>query len=212
MTRISLTRAHLAGILAMAAIVVASNILVQFLLGDFLTWGALTYPLAFLVNDVMNRVHGPAAARRVVWAGFAVGVACSLIGTQIMGDYGPLVTLRIAVGSGLAFLTAQLLDVAIFDRLREGAWWRAPLASTLVGSSVDTALFFSIAFAAQLAWLEPGNDVAWANEAVPLLGLGTPTPLWVSLALADWGVKLALALLALAPFRIIVRKITQPLA
>ncbi len=212
----SLTRAHLWGILAMAAIVVASNILVQFLLGDFLTWGALTYPLAFLVNDVMNRVYGPAAARRVVWAGFAVGVACSLIGTQIMGAFGPLVTLRIALGSGTAFLVAQMLDVAIFDRLREdvhgGAWWRAPLASTIVGSSVDTALFFSIAFSAQLVWLEPGNDVGWANETIPLLGLGTPAPLWVSMALADFVVKLSLALLALAPFRAIVKKISQPVA
>jgi uncharacterized integral membrane protein (TIGR00697 family) len=212
MTVLSLTRAHLWGILAMAAIVVASNILVQFLLGDFLTWGALTYPLAFLVNDVMNRVYGPAAARRVVWAGFAVGVACSLIGTQIVGEYGPLVTLRIAIGSGTAFLVAQMLDVAIFDRLRAGAWWRAPLASTLVGSSLDTALFFSIAFSAGLAWMEPGNDVSWANEVVPLLGWGVAAPFWVSMALADFGVKLALALLALAPFRAIVKKISQPVA
>lgn len=205
-----MTRIHLPGILAMAAIVVASNILVQFLLGDFLTWGALTYPLAFLVTDVMNRVYGAAAARRVVWAGFATGVACSLIGTQIMGEFGPLVTLRIALASGTAFLCAQMLDVAVFDRLRHRAWWQAPLASTLVGSSVDTALFFSIAFAGALAWVEPGNDVAWANEGVALLGLGPAAPLWVSMALADWGVKLALALLALAPFRAIVRKLAQP--
>ncbi|PWR02822.1 hypothetical protein DKT77_09600 [Meridianimarinicoccus roseus] len=191
----------LPGVLAMAAVVVASNILVQFLFGQWLTWGAFTYPLAFLVTDVMNRVYGPAAARRVVAAGFAVGVACSLIGTQIMGEFGPLVTLRIALGSGLAFLTAQLLDVAIFDRLREGAWWRAPLASTLVGSTVDTAIFFTIAFAAPLAFIEPANDVSWANEALPLLGAGPVVPLWVSLAVADWGVKLTLALLALIPFR-----------
>ena len=196
----------------MAAIVVASNILVQFLLGDWLTWGALTYPLAFLVTDVMNRVYGAAAARRVVWAGFAVGVACSLIGTQIMGEFGPLVTLRIAMGSGLAFLCAQMLDVAIFDRLRGGAWWRAPLASTLVGSSIDTALFFTIAFSASLTFLEPANDVSWAAEALPLLGMGPVVPLWVSLAVADWLVKLALALLALVPFRMIVRKMTQGVA
>ncbi len=208
-----MTRSYLPGILAMAAIVVASNILVQFLLGDFLTWGALTYPLAFLVNDVMNRVYGPAAARKVVWAGFATGVACSLIGTQIIGEYGPLVTLRIAIGSGLAFLTAQMLDVAIFDRLREASrWWKAPLASTLVGSTVDTALFFSIAFAGALSFIEPGNDVAWANEAVPLLGWGMAAPFWVSMAIADWMVKLGLALLALVPFRLIVRKMTQPIA
>lgn len=205
-----MTRIHLPGILAMAAIVVASNILVQFRLGDWLTWGALTYPLAFLVTDVMTRVYGAAAARRVVWAGFATGVACSLIGTQLLGEFGPLVTLRIALGSGLAFLTAQMLDVAIFDRLRHRAWWQAPLASTLVGSSVDTALFFGIAFSASLVWLEPGNDVSWAAEALPLLGLGPVAPLWVSLAVADWGVKLALALLALAPFRVIVCKLAQP--
>lgn len=207
-----MSRPLLPGILAMAAIVVASNILVQFLLGDFLTWGALTYPLAFLVNDVMNRLYGPAAARRVVWAGFATGVACSLIGTQIVGEFGPLVTLRIALGSGLAFLVAQLLDVAIFDRLRDRRWWKAPLASTLVGSTVDTALFFSIAFSAALAFLEPANDVSWANETVPLLGWGVPAPFWVSMAIADWMVKLALALLALLPFRMIVRKMTQQVA
>ncbi|WP_209427239.1 queuosine precursor transporter [Pararhodobacter sp. SW119] len=207
-----MSRFHLPGILAMAAIVVASNILVQFLLGDFLTWGALTYPLAFLVNDVMNRVYGPAAARRVVWAGFATGVACSLIGTQIVGEFGPLVTLRIAIASGLAFLTAQMLDVAIFDRLRDQRWWKAPLASTLVGSTVDTVLFFSIAFAAAFTFLEPGNDVGWANEAVPLLGWGAPAPVWISMAIADWMVKLGLALLALMPFRIIVRKMTQQVA
>ncbi|MDV4144769.1 MULTISPECIES: queuosine precursor transporter [Shimia] len=199
---------HLPGILAMAAIVVASNILVQFLFGQWLTWGAFTYPLAFLVTDVMNRVYGVAAARRVVVAGFVVGVICSAIGTQIMlegdGYTYPAVTLRIALGSGLAFLTAQLLDVAVFNRLREGAWWRAPLASTLIGSSVDTAIFFTIAFSGALTFLEPGNDVSWAGEMLPLLGAGPVLPLWVSLGLADWMVKLSLALLALVPFRIIV--------
>jgi len=211
-----MTRSLFLGVIAMAAIVVASNILVQFLLGNWLTWGALTYPFAFLVTDVMNRVFGAAAARRVVWAGFVIGVACSLIGTQIMlqgdGYEFPAVTLRIALGSGLAFLSAQMLDVAIFDRMRKGAWWKAPLASSLIGSSVDTALFFTIAFSASLTFLEPGNDTGWATEAVPLLGLGPMTPLWVSLAAADWMVKLALALIALAPFRAIVRKLTQPVA
>jgi uncharacterized integral membrane protein (TIGR00697 family) len=194
----------LPGILAMAAIVVASNILVQHLFGQWLTWGAFTYPLAFLVTDVMNRLYGPAAARRVVFAGFVTGLTCSAIGTQIMGEFGPLVTWRIALGSGVAFLTAQLLDVAIFDRLRRGAWWRAPLASSLVGSAVDTALFFSIAFSATLVVIEPGNDVSWANEVLPILGLGPLAPLWVSLAIADFGVKLALALIALVPFRLII--------
>ncbi len=143
----------------MATIVVASNILVQFLFGQWLTWGAFTYPFAFLVTDLMNRIYGAQAARKVVFAGFVVGLVCSLIGTQIVGEFGPLVTLRIALGSGLAFLLAQLLDVSIFSALREGRWWRAPLVSTLVGSLVDTALFFSVAFSAALVWLEPSNDV-----------------------------------------------------
>ena len=202
----------LPGVIAMAAVVVASNILVQFLFGQWLTWGAFTYPVAFLVTDVMNRVYGVSAARRVVFIGFVVGVICSLIGTQIMGEYGPLVTWRIAIGSGLAFLSAQMLDVAIFDRLREGSWWRAPLASTLVGSSVDTAIFFTIAFAGSLTFLEPANDVSWAGEALPLLGSGPVAPLWVSLAVADWMVKLSLALIALLPFRAIVRKLSPDLA
>ncbi|WP_435661135.1 queuosine precursor transporter [Leisingera caerulea] len=207
-----MTRSHIPGILAMAAVVVASNILVQFLFGQWLTWGAFTYPIAFLVTDVMNRVYGAAAARKVVVAGFVAGVICSLIGTRIMlqgdGFTYPAVTLRIALGSGLAFLTAQMLDVAVFSALREGKWWRAPLASTLIGSSVDTAIFFTVAFSAALSWLEPVNDVSWAGEVLPLLGTGPETPLWVSLAVADWLVKLSLALLALVPFRIIVRKLT----
>lgn len=207
-----MTSRYLPGILAMAAIVVASNILVQFLFGQWLTWGAFTYPLAFLVTDLMVRLYGAAAARKVIWAGFATGVACSLIGSQIVGEYGPLVTLRIAIGSGTAFLVAQMLDVAIFDRLREGRWWRAPLASSVIGSSVDTALFFTIAFSASLSFLEPGNDVSWAGEVLPMLGFGPEVPLWVSLAVADWGVKLALALIALAPFRIISGRRPQPVA
>lgn len=196
----------LPGVLAMAAIVVASNILVQFLFGQWLTWGAFTYPLAFLVTDVMNRVYGASVARKVVFSGFIVGVACSLVGTQIMGEFGPLVTLRIALGSGIAFLTAQLLDVAIFDRLRNGGWWQAPVFSSIIGSSLDTALFFFIAFSGALTAFLPG-DVAWANEVLPVLGMGPETPLWVSLAIADWGVKLALALIALVPFRLLTRKI-----
>jgi len=200
------------GILAMAAIVVASNILVQFLYGQWLTWGAFTYPIAFLVTDVMNRVYGSALARRVVLAGFLTGVACSLIGTQIMGEFGPLVTWRIAIGSGIAFLTAQLLDIAVFNRLREGKWWRAPLASTLVGSTVDTALFFTIAFSQTLVFIEPSNDVSWAGEMLPLLGTGPVVPLWVSLAVADWSVKLGLALIALVPFRLIVKRLTAQVA
>ncbi|MEM1235557.1 MAG: queuosine precursor transporter [Pseudomonadota bacterium] len=199
-------RTHIPGILAMAAIVLASNILVQFLFGNWLTWGAFTYPLAFLVTDLMNRFYGPRAARQVVIVGFIVGVFCSLVGTQIMGEFGPLVSFRIALGSGLAFLVAQLLDVQIFDRLRDGRWWRAPLASTLIGSTVDTAIFFTVAFSAMFNALEPGNMPTWAQDAVPLLGQGEMMPLWVSLAVADWMVKLSLALIALVPFRLIVQR------
>lgn len=205
-----MTRAHIPGILAMAAIVLASNILVQYLFGNWLTWGAFTYPLAFLVTDLTNRIYGVQAARKVVFAGFVTGILCSLIGTQIMlqgdGYTYPAVTLRIALGSGLAFLTAQMMDVAIFDKLRKGAWWRAPLMSTLVGSSLDTAIFFTIAFSGTLTFLEPGNDVSWAGEVLPMLGAGPEAPLWVSLAVADWMVKLTLALIALVPFRMIVSR------
>ncbi len=209
----------LPGVIAMAAIVVASNILVQFLILDgLLTWGAFTYPLAFLITDVMNRVYGAPAARRVVLAGFLVGVACSLIGSQIMlqgdGYTYAAVPLRIAVGSGIAFLSAQLLDIAVFNRLREGRWWRAPLASTLVGSAVDTALFFSIAFAASITVFGPNADGAinWAWGGAPFLTFGPEWPLWVSLAVADWLVKLSLAIIALVPFRAIVTRISPHIA
>jgi uncharacterized integral membrane protein (TIGR00697 family) len=200
-------KALLPAVIAMALVVAASNVLVQFLAGPWLTWGAFTYPLAFLVTDVTNRLHGSAAARQVVLAGFLAGLACSLIGTQIEGPFGPLVTFRVALASGVAFLAAQVLDVAVFDRLREGRWWRAPLVSSVASGVLDTALFFTIAFSAGLAFIAPGVDVAWANEPVPLLGLGPVAPLWVSLAVADLVVKLAIAALALAPFRIAVRRI-----
>ncbi len=202
----------LPGILAMAAIVVASNILVQFLLGPWLTWGAFTYPFAFLVTDLTNRIQGAQAALRVVLVGFGVGVVCSLIGSQIMGEFGPLVSLRVAVGSGLAFLAAQLTDVAIFNRLRGRAWWQAPLLSTLISASLDTAIFFTLAFSAAFTALEPANDVTWAAEMLPLLGAGPIAPLWVSLAVADWLVKLLLAIVALVPFRLIVAKLTARVA
>ena len=198
-----MTRTYLPGILAMATIVVASNILVQFLFGQWLTWGAFTYPFAFLVTDLMNRIYGANAARRVIFVGFVVGVICSLIGTQMQGEFGPLVTLRIAIGSGTAFLVAQFIDVSIFSALKNDKWWRAPLASSIIGSTVDTALFFTIAFSAGLILLEPSNDVSWANETLPVLGFGPVAPLWMSLAVADWGVKLTLALIALMPFKAI---------
>lgn len=200
------------GVIAMATIVVASNILVQYPLGAFLTWGALTYPFAFLVTDLTNRLEGPAAARRVVLAGFLTGVLCSFFGTQIIGEFGPLVTIRIAIGSGLAFLMAQLLDIAVFNRLRQGSWWKAPLVSTLVSSTLDTMIFFTIAFSAALSMIEPGNDVSWATADAPLLGIGPAMPFWVSLAVGDWMVKLLLALVALLPFRLAVAKLTARVA
>jgi uncharacterized integral membrane protein (TIGR00697 family) len=208
-----MTRTHIPGILAMAAIVVASNILVQFLILDgLLTWGAFTYPLAFLVTDVMNRIYGAQAARRVVFAGFVTGIICSLIGSQIMlqgdGYEYAAVPLRIAVASGIAFLTAQLTDVAVFNRLRAGSWWRAPLVSSFVGSALDTALFFTIAFSASITLFGPDADAAvnWAWEAVPFMNSGPALPLWVTLGFADWLVKLSLAMIALVPFRLLVSR------
>ncbi|MCY4251271.1 MAG: queuosine precursor transporter [Rhodobacteraceae bacterium] len=197
------------GIAAMALTVVASNILVQFLVGQWLTWGAFVYPIAFLVTDLMNRVFGLNAARKVILAGFLAGILCCLVGSQIEGEFGPLVTLRIAVGSGTAFLIAQFLDVSIFDRLRKETWWKAPLVSTLIGSTVDTFLFFFIAFSSQLTFLEPTGGTEWANEPTMLLGLGPELPYWTSLATADLGVKLTIALFLLIPFRTLSRKLVS---
>lgn len=196
---------YLPGVIAMAAVVVASNILVQFLLLDgLLTWGAFTYPIAFLVTDLMNRLYGAGPARRVVFVGFVVGVICSLIGSQIMLEFGPAVPLRIAIGSATAFLVAQLMDVAIFDRLREGTWWRAPLVSTIVASILDSVLFFSIAFGQFFTFGTAADEaVMWASEAVPFMNSGPVLPLWVTLGVADWAVKLSVALIALVPFRVI---------
>lgn len=196
------SRQVLPGIVAMAVVVVLSNVLVQYLFGEWLTWAAFTYPIAFLITDITNRKLGVDKARRVVIAGFFVGVICSLIASQIVSTGGDaLTTLRIAIGSGVAFLVAQLVDVAVFHRLRKRSWWHAPLASTLIGSSLDTALFFTIAFSAPFIFLDPTNPNSWALELVPLLGIGPALPVWVSLAVADFMVKLLLALLALVPFR-----------
>ena len=153
-------------LLAMTVVVVLSNFLVQFPINDVLTWGAITYPFSFLITDLTTRLHGPERARRIVWLGFALAVLLSIW----------LATPRIALASGTAFLVGQLLDIQIFQKLRNGSWWRAPLVSSSLGSVVDTALFFTLAFA------------------------GTELP-WVTLALGDLGVKLLLAVLALAPFR-----------
>lgn len=192
------------GILAMATIVVASNILVQFLILDgLLTWGAFTYPLAFLVTDVMNRIYGAAEARKVVLAGLVTGIICSLIGSQIMLEFGPAVPIRIAIASATAFLIAQLLDIRIFNAVGTQTWWKAPLISTLICSVVDTVIFFSIAFAAVFNPISASaaEQIMWAQEG----------NLWISLAIADWGVKVAVALLALIPFRLIVGRRAAPI-
>ncbi len=186
---------------AMAAIVAASNFLVQFPvqaqlgglnLADLLTWGAFTYPIAFLVTDLTNRYFGASAAQLVVLAGFALAVLISFY----------LATPRIAIASGSAFLVAQLLDVAIFDRLRASQWWRAPLLSSLVGSMADTVLFFSLAFSASFSAL--GSSDGFAIEGAPLLGVfALEAPRWVSWALGDFGVKTLVALAMLLPYGVL---------
>ena len=207
----------LPGILAMATIVVTSNILVQFLFGNWLTWGAFTYPFAFLVTDVMNRLYGAPTARKVVFVGFVVGVVCSLIGSQVLVNLGtpddpfmaPAVTLRVAVGSGIAFLTAQLIDIAIFSRLRDGSWWRAPLTSSVFGSAIDTALFFSIAFSAGFVGiLGADHNTDFFNEVVAT-PFGFDATRWVGTAFVDWCVKIAIAVIALVPFRLIVGRLQR---
>ncbi|WP_367717720.1 queuosine precursor transporter [Nitratireductor sp. GISD-1A_MAKvit] len=182
---------------AMAVIVTASNFLVQypfqhFGLGDLLTWGAFTYPVAFLVNDLTNRRFGPGAARRVVLCGFLIAIVLSIW----------LASPRIAIASGAAFLFAQLLDVAVFDRLRGSVWWRAPLISTLIGSLLDTALFFSLAFAARFAFLDTAFGLEDGSLAFPvaLFGTGIEAPLWLSLAVGDFVVKILIGLAMLAPY------------
>jgi len=137
------------GVAAMVVVVTSANILVQYPINDWLTWGAFTYPVSFLVTDLCNRLLGPGHARRVVYAGFCVAVLLSIV----------LATPRIALASGSAFLLAQILDVHIFHRMRNArAWWAPPLVSSTIASALDTALFFAIAFA--------GTDVPWVSLAV----------------------------------------------
>lgn len=189
------TSALIPAVLAMCVSVAASNILVQyqfnyFGLGDILTWGAFTYPLAFLVNDLTNRRFGPQAARKVVLAGFVLGVIMSIW----------LATPRIAIASGSAFLFAQLLDISVFDRLRRLSWWKAPFAAAMVGSVLDTILFFAIAFAAQFAWIDQmtGHTDSSLTEIVPFLG--QPVALWMSLAIGDFLIKVIMGTLMLVPY------------
>ena len=162
-------RALILPVTAMVIIVAPSNVLVQYPINDWLTWGALSYPVAFLVTDLTNRQLGAERARRVVAVGFAIAVIASIY----------LATPRIALASGLAFLTAQLLDVSIFDRMRRMTWWKAPLVSSAIASTVDTAIFFAAAFA----------------------GTGLP---WVTWGVGDLGVKFAVAMVLLLPFRAVI--------
>ena len=222
-----LSSIYLPFVAAMALVVVASNILVQFpvqgtlgglSLADILTWGAFTYPFAFLVTDLANRRHGPEMARRIVFIGFMTAVTCSIVIPPLLfragfiefaTDAGRLV--RIAIASGAAFLTAQLLDVTVFNRLRRQSWWRAPILGTLAGSVVDTLIFFSIAFAAAFAFVGPEDG--FALEAAPLLGMfAVEAPRWLSWAVGDLTVKLLIAVFALIPYRLIALRWSQPVA
>ncbi len=202
MTLSGRTLGIIVAVASMAAVVVLSNVLVQhpfqatigrLNLADLLTWGAFSYPLAFLVTDTTNRLLGPKIARRVVYLGFAVAVLLSAW----------FATPRIAIASGTAFLIGQLLDITIFNLLRDRSWWKAPSFSSLAGSAADTLVFFSLAFAPAFVML--GANDSFAVEAAPLLGLfSAGTPRWISWALGDFSVKLLMAAFALIPYRVIV--------
>ena len=164
----------------MGLVVLASNYLVQFpikyySLEQLLTYGAFSYPIAFLITDLANRSYGKIAARKIVYFGFVIGICFTLFFSTNFED---LISIRIAIGSGSAFLVAQLLDVQVFDKLRKKQWFIAPLTSSLIGSTVDTFLFFSISFYAT----------------------GVP---WVTLSLGDLAVKMFVALVMLIPFRLL---------
>ena len=191
-------RTFLLYVALMTAVVVASNVLVQYplpgaiagmQLGDLLTWGAFSYPIAFLVTDLTNRQFGPRTARKVVVAGFVVAIFLSVL----------VATPRIAIASGSAFLLGQLLDISVFNRLRRQSWWRAPLLGSLFGSFLDTAIFFSFAFAAVFVFLGPNDP--FALESAPILGLmAAEAPRWVSWALGDLAVKIIIGLAMLLPY------------
>lgn len=181
--------------LAMGGVIIASNILVQYPLGNWLTYGALTYPLAFLVTDLITRNYGQASARRVIAVGFVVGVLSSITASLFA-----LTTLRIALASASAFLIAQLLDVKIFTHLQHYTWWQRPAISSTLASLVDTFIFFSIAFSATTFLILPDHNL-WAQELTPFLGTGKEFPLWVSLAVADLLIKLVMVLILLLPYR-----------
>ncbi len=193
-------------VLAMAIIVALSNFLVQFPLranffaidlSNILTLGAFTYPIAFLVTDITNNYFGAKKARLVVLVGFIIAVIWSVF----------LASPRIAIASGSAFLLAQFLDIAVFNRLRDNgaSWWRAPFISSFLGSLLDTILFFGLAFSAKFAFLDTifGNEDSSLSFGVPFLDIGFITPLWVSLAGGDFIVKILLALCLLLPYRLL---------
>ena len=166
----------------MGAVVLSSNYLVQFPinfygLNELLTYGAFSYPIAFLITDLANRSYGKFVARKIVYLGFLIGIGFTILFSTDFADY---ISIRIAIGSGTAFLTAQLIDVQIFDNLRKKKWFIAPLTSSIIGSTVDTFLFFSISF------------------------YGTSIP-WFTLALGDLGVKIFVALMMLIPFRLLLK-------
>ena len=166
----------------MGAVVLASNYLVQFPikyygLEEILTYGAFSYPIAFLITDLANRSFGKIVARKIVYIGFAIGISFTLLFSTNFTD---LISIRIAIGSGTAFLVAQLLDVQIFDKLRKKEWFVAPLTSSLIGSTIDTFIFFSISF----------------------YGTGIP---WIKLSLGDLSVKIFVALMMLIPFRLLLK-------
>ena len=166
----------------MGAVVLASNYLVQFPikhygLEEILTYGAFSYPIAFLITDLANRSFGKIVARKIVYIGFAIGISFTLLFSTNFTD---LISIRIAIGSGTAFLVAQLLDVQIFDKLRKKEWFVAPLTSSLIGSTIDTFIFFSISF----------------------YGTGVP---WITLSLGDLSVKIFVALMMLIPFRLLLK-------
>ena len=166
----------------MGAVVLASNYLVQFPikyygLEEVLTYGAFSYPIAFLITDLANRSFGKIVARKIVYIGFAIGISFTLLFSTNFTD---LISIRIAIGSGTAFLVAQLLDVQIFDKLRKKEWFVAPLTSSLIGSTIDTFIFFSISF----------------------YGTGIP---WITLSLGDLSVKIFVALMMLIPFRLLLK-------
>lgn len=213
----------LAAVAAMVVVVAASNILVLYPLqvqlgsvnlADLLTWGAFTFPFAFLITDLTNRYDGPRNARLVVLVGFLVGLSVSfyLSYHPLPWNAGgnPATTQRIALASAAAFVVGQLLDIAVFSRLRASRnWLLPPLAGSLFGSVIDTTIFFSVAFAPALAFIDTvfGLPDGSLGFPAPWLGVGPEVPLWFSLASGDFAVKFVAALVLLAPYRVLMGRI-----